>query len=408
MHGLVHAAAVGDEPEVDDPERGDDLADDPGLLRDLADGGVLGGLALLDVALGQRPEQPAAPVGAADQGGAGPGHSRPRPPPGPRRRSRRPGATGGRGVRARPSQPCQEGSASRPALLWPVVSADALRSRPSSAEPVPPAVQADRAGAGRPLPRARPSSASASPRPGSRLHLVGGSVRDALLARRPAGAAGARRPRLHHRRPARSRCSSCCAAGPVPRGTPASRSARSAPRCAASAWRSPPSGPTATTGSRRNPEVAWGDSLVDDLVRRDFTVNAMAVSLGPDRTVTDPFGGLGDLLRQAAAHARRRRATPSPTTRCGCCGPPGSWPSWADAGRRGGRGDDRAGRRAGADHPRAGAGGAVQDAAAGLAPARRWSCSSTPAWPTSSCRSCRRCGWRSTSTTSTRTSTSTR
>jgi poly(A) polymerase len=48
----------------------------------------------------------------------------------------------------------------------------------------------------------------------------------------------------------------------------------------------------------RNPEVAWGDSLVDDLQRRDFTVNAMAVSLGPDRTVTDPFGGLGDLLRR--------------------------------------------------------------------------------------------------------------
>jgi poly(A) polymerase len=46
----------------------------------------------------------------------------------------------------------------------------------------------------------------------------------------------------------------------------------------------------------RNPAVAWGDSLLDDLVRRDFTVNAMAVSLGPDRTVTDPFGGLGDLL----------------------------------------------------------------------------------------------------------------
>ncbi|MDK3255157.1 CCA tRNA nucleotidyltransferase [Blastococcus capsensis] len=46
----------------------------------------------------------------------------------------------------------------------------------------------------------------------------------------------------------------------------------------------------------RNPEVAWGNSLVDDLARRDFTVNAMAVSLGSDRTVTDPFGGLGDLL----------------------------------------------------------------------------------------------------------------
>jgi poly(A) polymerase len=48
----------------------------------------------------------------------------------------------------------------------------------------------------------------------------------------------------------------------------------------------------------RNPEVAWGSSLEDDLARRDFTVNAMAVSLGPDRTVTDPFGGLGDLLAQ--------------------------------------------------------------------------------------------------------------
>jgi poly(A) polymerase len=57
----------------------------------------------------------------------------------------------------------------------------------------------------------------------------------------------------------------------------------------------------------RNPEVAWGTSLVDDLARRDFTVNAMAVSLGPDRSVTDPFGGLGDLL------ARRLR-TPGPAT----------------------------------------------------------------------------------------------
>jgi poly(A) polymerase len=48
----------------------------------------------------------------------------------------------------------------------------------------------------------------------------------------------------------------------------------------------------------RNPEVAWGTSLEDDLARRDFTVNAMAVSLGPDRRVTDPFGGLGDLLKR--------------------------------------------------------------------------------------------------------------
>ena len=48
-----HPLAVGDEPEVDDAQRGEDLADDPGLLGDLADGGVLGRLARLDVALGQ-------------------------------------------------------------------------------------------------------------------------------------------------------------------------------------------------------------------------------------------------------------------------------------------------------------------------------------------------------------------
>ena len=47
----------------------------------------------------------------------------------------------------------------------------------------------------------------------------------------------------------------------------------------------------------RNPQVAWGDSLHDDLLRRDFTMNAMAVSVTGDRTFTDPFGGLADLAR---------------------------------------------------------------------------------------------------------------
>lgn len=47
----------------------------------------------------------------------------------------------------------------------------------------------------------------------------------------------------------------------------------------------------------RNPAVAYGDSLEDDLRRRDFTMNAMAVSVGPERTFTDPFGGLADLAR---------------------------------------------------------------------------------------------------------------
>lgn len=44
----------------------------------------------------------------------------------------------------------------------------------------------------------------------------------------------------------------------------------------------------------RNPQVRFGDSLTDDLVRRDFTVNAMAVRItaeGPGEFL-DPLGGL--------------------------------------------------------------------------------------------------------------------
>ncbi|ASU81728.1 CCA tRNA nucleotidyltransferase [Nocardiopsis gilva YIM 90087] len=44
----------------------------------------------------------------------------------------------------------------------------------------------------------------------------------------------------------------------------------------------------------RKPEVDYGSSLYEDLVRRDFTVNAMAVHL-PGREFIDPFGGLSDL-----------------------------------------------------------------------------------------------------------------
>jgi poly(A) polymerase len=130
---------------------------------------------------------------------------------------------------------------------------------------------------------------------GFEVHLVGGSVRDALLA------AGAGEPR-------------------VPGDLDATTDARPEQVLellrgwASSTWNTGIAFGTVGAEVRgvrleittfradrydresRNPEVAWGASLTDDLVRRDFTVNAMAVSLGPDRTVTDPFGGLGDLL----------------------------------------------------------------------------------------------------------------
>jgi poly(A) polymerase len=49
-------------------------------------------------------------------------------------------------------------------------------------------------------------------------------------------------------------------------------------------------------GHSRKPEVAFGDTLEGDLHRRDFTVNAMAVSILQKRFV-DPYGGIADLAR---------------------------------------------------------------------------------------------------------------
>lgn len=48
-------------------------------------------------------------------------------------------------------------------------------------------------------------------------------------------------------------------------------------------------------GVTRKPVVAFGDSLEGDLLRRDFTVNAMALRL-PGKVLVDPSGGLDDLL----------------------------------------------------------------------------------------------------------------
>lgn len=51
-------------------------------------------------------------------------------------------------------------------------------------------------------------------------------------------------------------------------------------------------------GASRNPEVRFGDTVEGDLVRRDFTVNAMAVELtGPERRFVDPHGGFAALAQ---------------------------------------------------------------------------------------------------------------
>ncbi|MFV8183888.1 MULTISPECIES: CCA tRNA nucleotidyltransferase [unclassified Streptomyces] len=55
----------------------------------------------------------------------------------------------------------------------------------------------------------------------------------------------------------------------------------------------------------RKPEVSYGDSIEEDLVRRDFTVNAMALAL-PEKKFIDPHDGRADI----AARVLRTPGTP--------------------------------------------------------------------------------------------------
>ncbi|HUG49619.1 MAG TPA: CCA tRNA nucleotidyltransferase, partial [Terrimesophilobacter sp.] len=48
-------------------------------------------------------------------------------------------------------------------------------------------------------------------------------------------------------------------------------------------------------GQTRKPVVEFGSTLEGDLIRRDFTVNALALRL-PQRVLVDPSGGVDDLL----------------------------------------------------------------------------------------------------------------
>src|SRR5918992_892270 len=67
-----------------------------------------------------------------------------------------------------------------------------------------------------------------------------------------------------------------------------------------------------TEGSR-HPEVTFGDNLVDDLARRDFTINAIAADARSGE-IQDPFDGRRDLesgvIRPVGDHLDRMRDDP--------------------------------------------------------------------------------------------------
>jgi poly(A) polymerase len=133
---------------------------------------------------------------------------------------------------------------------------------------------------------------------GHELHLVGGTVRDALMQRdsedldfatdaRPAQILGIVEPMA----------SSVWTTG-IEFGTVGAQVRGRA--CEITTYRA-----DRYDRVSRNPDVVYGDSLEDDLRRRDFTINAMALSVTGSPTFSDPFGGLADLVRLVLATPAR-------------------------------------------------------------------------------------------------------
>ncbi|WP_375484584.1 CCA tRNA nucleotidyltransferase [uncultured Jatrophihabitans sp.] len=129
---------------------------------------------------------------------------------------------------------------------------------------------------------------------GHELHLVGGPVRDALMGRACADLDFATDARPERIRALVEPIASAVWTTGIAFGTVGAQ-VHGVP-CEITTFRA-----DRYDRVSRNPEVAWGDTLTDDLRRRDFTMNAMAVSVTADaptdRVFSDPFGGLADLAR---------------------------------------------------------------------------------------------------------------
>jgi len=137
---------------------------------------------------------------------------------------------------------------------------------------------------------------------GHELHLVGGSVRDTLLAGL-GGAAPADRIDLDLATSARPDETERLVRGWAD-AVWLTGAAFGTVSCQRERDGAPPRVIEITTfradtyvAGSRHPSVSYGDRIEDDLARRDFTVNAMAVRL-PDLAFIDPYGGLGDLRRR--------------------------------------------------------------------------------------------------------------
>jgi poly(A) polymerase len=141
-----------------------------------------------------------------------------------------------------------------------------------------------------PLPPGALALGSAFAQAGHELHLVGGPVRDALLGRPCDDLDFATDARPEQVLEIVGGLASATWTTGIEFGTVGAQV--DGVRCEITTYRA-----DRYDRMSRNPEVAYGTSLEDDLRRRDFTMNAMAVSVTDARRFTDPFGGLADLAR---------------------------------------------------------------------------------------------------------------
>jgi poly(A) polymerase len=311
VDGLVDAAILRDEPEVDDAQGSDDPTDDAGLLFDLTQRGILCRLTSLEMALGQRPHESPTPVMPGDKRSArlartsiddqttGRGLLYPRHRGGPRpTRTKRGG--GGRAIRGSTSPPGpgvvrggshtlednRIGALRRESVVWAIVSST------SGATPDPDlrrAAAARLVGISAELSELAERFTSA----GHELALVGGTVRDTMLGRLDTDARTP--PDIDLTTDAHPEKILTLLDGwadavwevGIRFGTIGAR--RGNRPLEITTYRA-----ESYAADSRKPEVTFGDSLAGDLSRRDFTVNAMAVRL-PTLEFVDLHSGMTDL-----------------------------------------------------------------------------------------------------------------